>query len=136
MMLKQWLLPCLLVGVAACARNIEPTPELATVAIEWLMLVDDQRYDDAWLRAASILRSTVTRADWAQTMARVRQPLGDNIGRVLRSAHARTDPANSPRGDYVLLTYDSAFAADQVVETLTLYKEADGQWRISGYFVK
>jgi hypothetical protein len=50
---------------------------------------------------------------------------------------AKTNPAASPDGNYLLITYDSVFERKQTaVETLTLYQEADGRWRAAGYFIK
>lgn len=106
-------------------------------SVEWLTLVDDGRYDASWEAASEIFRSAVEKPDWLATVTKLREPLGHFRGRALRSVIAKTDPANSPEGEYILMTFDSGFDHRQdVIETLTMYQEKDGAWRTAGYFLK
>jgi hypothetical protein len=43
----------------------------------------------------------------------------------------------APDGQYVVIKYDTTFANKAAaVETVTPMREADGSWKVSGYFVK
>ena len=106
-------------------------------SVAWLALVDEGRYEASWEQASDIFRSGVKKSDWLVTLERVREPLGAFRGRALRSVIGKTNPAGSPAGEYILMTFDAAFEQRQdVIETLTMFQSDDGAWRTAGYFIK
>ncbi len=104
-------------------------------ADRYLTLLDRGQYDEVWRESAAIFQGAVTLEDWQGRMALAHAPLAKIRGRALRSAVKKTNPANSPPGDYVLITFDSRFGTQDVVETLVLFAEGD-RWLLAGYFIK
>jgi hypothetical protein len=67
----------------------------------------------------------------------VREPLGKVISRKLQSAQFTKSLPGAPDGQYVVIRYDTSFSNKQsAVETITPMLDKDGQWRVSGYFIK
>jgi hypothetical protein len=106
-------------------------------AQSWLALVDSGQYAESWDEAASFFQSKVTKEQWQTAMQSVRAPLGRVQARKLKSATYTTDVPNAPKGKYVILQYQTSFAnMKAAVETVTPMKEADGTWKVSGYYIR
>lgn len=129
---------CPMAAVAGDAKP-EPKPESAaqTAAEKWLALVDAGKYAESWQAAAAHLKKVVNEKKWKQTMAPVRGPLGKVVSRKLKSAAYTKELPGAPEGEYVVVQFDTEFASKKAaVETVTPMKDKDGQWRVSGYFIK
>jgi hypothetical protein len=64
----------------------------------------------------------------------VRNPLGPNTGRPLKSACFTPTLPDAPAGEYVVLHYQSHFDKGTArIETVTATPEADDGWPVSGY---
>ncbi len=99
--------------------------------------MDAADYGDAWHASASIFRAAVTIDNWEERAQSVRGPLGSLQRRIRRDVLSKTNPMSSPRGEYLMITFDSAFENNaSMVETVTMFQESDGSWRVAGYFVK
>jgi len=126
----------------AAVRAADPGPSEAQKAAEasarsWLALVDAGKYGESWDEAAAPFRSALSREQWIQALEKVRRPLGKALSRKLRAAHEATEIPNAPRGEYVVIQYDTDFAdRSGAVETITPMKDPDGRWRVSGYYIK
>jgi hypothetical protein len=108
-----------------------------TPAEEWLALVDAGDYAASWKTSASFFQAAVSQDQWAQTVAAVRRPLGDLVARKFKSAAYTKSLPGAPDGQYVVLQFDTSFANKKVaVETVTPMLEADGTWKVSGYYIK
>lgn len=106
-------------------------------AHHWLDRVDKANYDLSWQEAAEPLKKAVTSDQWKASIAKVRAPLGKMISRQpILVKYTQTLP-NAPTGEYVVVQYETRFSNQQTaVETVTPRREQDGQWRVSGYFIK
>lgn len=117
----------------------QPKPEqLAQQSAEsWLALVDSGKYAESWQQAASMFKAHVTKDQWQSMVGSVRDPLGKNTSRKLKSAKYTTSLPGAPDGQYVVIQYESTFEHKQsAVETITPMLDKDGSWRVSGYFIK
>lgn len=126
------LISCLLLG---CGSAIELTPEMRVGADKFLTLLDRGNYVGAWESSATIFKNSVTREDWDTQIGRVRGALGKAKTRTQRDAVNQKDPSNHPPGEYVLITFESGFERDDVLETLVLFRQ-DKEWLLAGYFIK
>jgi len=125
----------LLGGLVLGAENREEAAQSAAEA--WLKLVDEAKYDESWNQAAKLFKGAVTQEQWRQAAGGVRAPLGKLVSRKLKSRQYTETLPGAPDGKYVLIQYDSVFSAKQAaVETITPMLDADGVWRVSGYFVR
>ena len=102
----------------------------------WLVLVDRQKYGESWDAAAKLFQDTVARDMWKDALGAARGPLGKLVSRRVKSAESRTSLPGAPDGKYVIIQYDTSFEKKSIVETVTPMQEADGSWKVSGYFIK
>jgi hypothetical protein len=112
--------------------------QLAQAAAEsWLVLVDNGKYAESWNQAAAYFKAAVTQDQWQKMLTTTRTPLGKMLSRKLKSAtYTRTLPG-APDGEYVILQFESSFEhKSSAIETVTPMLDQDGQWRVSGYFIK
>ena len=122
-------------GPAAAAEKPEDAAQAA--AESWLTVVDGGEYAKSWDQAASFFRGAVTKEQWAQAAAGVRGPLGKLVSRKVKSREFKTSLPGAPDGKYVVVQFDTRFANKaSAVETVTPMLDADGKWRVSGYFIR
>ncbi|HEV2453827.1 MAG TPA: DUF4019 domain-containing protein [Verrucomicrobiae bacterium] len=116
-----------------------PQPEAAArkSAEQWLTLVDAGNYAESWKTAAAYFQTAVSQDQWEHTIVAVRKPLGDLVSRRLKSAQYSKSLPGAPDGQYVVLRFDTSFANKKAaVETVTPMLDPDGQWKVSGYYIK
>jgi len=119
--------------------HANPTAEKAalTSADKWLALVDEGKYSRSWDQAAEYFRNAVTRDQWIASLKAVRAPLGKLVARKLKSKQYTKTLPGAPDGEYVVIQYETQFEKkNSAVETVTPMLEKDGQWRVSGYYIK
>jgi len=128
----------LLFATLAVAQDNTAKIKAAEAAAEsWLKFVDSGDYSQSWIEASSMFKAAVTERDWEQKIKAARAPLGALFSRTLKSAQYKTELPGAPDGQYVVIQYDSRFANKKsAIETVTPMLDKDGQWRVSGYFIK
>lgn len=105
-------------------------------AADWLRLIDAADHAGAWAAAASGFRRAVTRQAWVQASGGVRSPLGRVLERLERSARFARSLPGAPDGEYIVLQYQTTFEHKaKAVETVTVVRDTDGRWRVTGYFI-
>ena len=115
----------------------EYDPAAEQAAREWLALADASDGAGSWAASASLFRGAVTADDWSRARDAARRPLGQVLERRLRQARAETELPGAPDGEYIVLEYDTRFERKRAaVETVTPMRDADGRWRVSGYFIR
>lgn len=134
------LLGLLTLALAGC--NQQPAPGAADQAAiasaqTWVALVDGEKYSRSWEEAAAVAKAAVNQPAWETSIRAARTPLGKLVSRKLKSAKATTALPGAPDGSYVVIQFDTVFEHKAVaVETITPMLEKDGQWRVSGYYIK
>jgi hypothetical protein len=132
------LLLLTLLGICSSARAQQKPEELAQKsAAVWLTLVDSGKYADSWQEASQLFKAHVTKEQWKGALTATRDPLGKMLSRKLKSAtYSKTLPG-APDGEYVVIQYQTSFEHKQsAIETVTPMLDQNGQWRISGYYIK
>ena len=123
--------------VIARAGNVEPDSAAIAAAESWLKAVDDGHYAARWQAAAAYFRQAVTPDQWVQSRQAVRNPLGARVSRQVQSATYQTALPGAPDGEYVVIPFTTVFThPPQAIETVTPMKDADGAWRVSGYYIR
>lgn len=111
--------------------------EAVAAATKWLQRVDAGEYHAAWEEAAAYLRDAVPRDQWHQSIRAARPPLGAVIRRTLHTTEYHATLPGAPDGQYVVIQFKTEFENKQkAVETVTPMREADGLWRVAGYFIR
>ena len=106
-------------------------------ALEWLQRVDEEAYADSWDSAAKYFKNAVNKEQWVQMLRTVRAPLGKLLSRVPKRMAYRTSLPGAPDGQYVVIQFSTSFENKKsAVETVTPMLDADGKWRVSGYYIK
>jgi hypothetical protein len=144
--MKNTMLSLLLVLlVSACSHktesNVTDIPQAKAAAQksaeQWLALIDAGNYAESWKTAAGFFQAAVPQDQWGHTIAAVREPLGDLVSRQLKSAQYSEFLPDAPAGNYVVLQFNTSFAnKNAAVETITPKLDPDGQWKVSGYYIK
>ena len=125
------------VTAAARASDQAAVDDATKAADRWLKLVDAGDYKQSWETASSLFKNAVIADQWAQQVGSARKPLGALASRKLKSAQYATSLPGAPDGKYVVILYDSVFQNNSdAVETVTPMLDKDGQWRVSGYFIR
>lgn len=124
-------------AVRAQAPDAEAVRLATDAARQWLALVDSGDYAASWDRAAAAFQTAITKAQWTAALQQVRAPLGGPKTRELKSAVFSRSLPGAPAGEYVVIQFQTQFASSPGgTETVTPMKDKDGQWRVSGYFIK
>jgi hypothetical protein len=103
----------------------------------WLALVDAGEYSKSWDESAEFFKGVVPKSQWETSLKGVRKPLGKLIKRkVWERRYTRSLPA-APDGEYVVIKFNTSFEnKKKAVETVTPMLDEDGQWRVSGYYIR
>lgn len=134
-----------LVPLAVVAFVLQPlavaaeSPEVEAVkaAETWLALVDSGDYTKSWETAAVYFKGAVTKEKWEQSLKGVRPPLGKVLSRKVKSKEYATSLPGAPDGEYVVIQFETSFEnKTTAIETVTPMKDPDGEWRVSGYFIR
>jgi Protein of unknown function (DUF4019) len=109
----------------------------ASAAVAWLALTDAGNYSASWSAASSLFRQHVSQLQWQTAAANARAPLGALKSRKVQSATFTRSVPGAPDGEYVMITFASSFENKaSAVETVTPMLDADGTWRVSGYYIR
>jgi len=129
------------VGVTKQANVMSTNRPEVAAAIEsaksWLKLVDDGEYEQSWAQAAEYFRNNVSEQKWPGMVEPVRKPLGKVLSREVMTSTYMTELPGAPDGQYVIIQFKTSFENKQsAIETVTPMLDPDGQWRVSGYYIK
>ena len=106
-----------------------------TAARQWLAFVDRGDAQTSWGAAGKKFQSAISVAVWADALKKARARLGTVARRTAGPARFQKTLPGSPDGEYVQLLFSTTFANKaNGRETLTMEREADGGWRVIGYF--
>lgn len=130
-------LALLFVPLFTLAETDETEQVALGVAQSWLALIDAGDYAASWSNASVLFKNTVDKQQWEKVAKDARQPVGEVVGRSLKSATYTTSMPNAPEGEYVVIVFDSEFSKQKsVTETITPMLGEDGKWRVGGYYIK
>jgi len=119
------------------AVNAEKETAAVAAAEKWLAMIDAGQYEASWKACAELFRNAVTSEQWDQSMKAARVPLGKLISRKVMSKSYSNALPGAPDGEYVVIQFETVFENKKSsIETVTPMLEKDGEWHVSGYFIK
>ncbi len=123
--------------VSQAADNSKKEAAAIQAATDWLQLTDNGKYAESWETAATTFRNLISKEKWVNALKQVRSPLGKLLSRKVKSAtYTRTLPG-APDGQYVVIRFETSFANKKsAIETVTPLIDTDGNWHVSGYFIR
>jgi hypothetical protein len=121
-------------GAVGPATALTPSPD--DRAKQWLGLVDDQNYADAYKQLGPEAQGKITASVWSEKLSSTRGPLGAMATRTIQSIKLSNSLAGMRDGQYATVQFDSSFAHKaQATETVVLASDK-GAWSVVGYFIK
>ena len=121
------------------ATSEAPGKEAAAVsaAEKWLATIDEGLYAASWKKAAEFFRNAIKPEQWEQGMQVSRKPLGKLISRKVQTKTFKTSLPGAPDGEYVIIQFETSFENKEIaIEKVTPMMDKDGNWRVSGYYIK
>ena len=136
--LRALLVACALMAAAFSAHGQDPRETaVQATARDWLALTDKLDAANSWRTAGEKFRKQTAAEPWAKALQSAREPLGAVQQRAAVSTAFRKDIPGGPDGNYALLQFRTAFEKkSEGHESVTLEQEADGKWRVIGYFIR
>jgi len=121
----------------ASAGSSSPEQAGQASAEAWLALMDAGKYGESWTQASTLFKNGVDQKAWEKAATTVRTPLGKLESRSMKSRMFTKTIPGAPDGEYLVIKFDASFEhMKAAIETITPMKEADGSWKVSGYFIK
>jgi hypothetical protein len=126
-----------LVAPWAGGQQPDAVQDAVDAAKGWLALSDADDGAATWDHAAAPFQAAISKTGWSEALKRARQPLGAVKSRKLVSSEFKRSLPGVPDGEYVVIRYDTQFDHKaHAVETVVPMRDADGRWKVSGYFVR
>lgn len=130
-----WVL--LLMLMAPLLASADETEAAVNAGIHWLRKVDAAEHQQAYAEASNLMRSAVNFETWQKAIRDARGPLGVVSKRELVFRSLELSMPSLPGGEYAKLRFRTDFAGrSAVTEHVTMMREADGSWRVIGYFIQ
>jgi hypothetical protein len=106
------------------------------VAMDFLQLIDADKFAESWQMSADLMKEKVTEKDWVEKLNKARELSGTLVERKEKDASYSTSAVDSPEGEYISLVFESRFQrAEKVNEYITVMLD-DGHWKVAGYFIQ
>lgn len=144
----------LFLAIAATAHAASTVEVAARKQVdEWLAVVDQGQYGEAWAQCAPFFRLQIPREEFSKSLAQVRDPLGAVEKRELLKIFYATTLPDAPEAHYVIVQFKTKFAgraepAIEIVTPMLIDPEGDpvpviedplaaaGQWQVAGYYIQ
>jgi hypothetical protein len=118
-------------GAVGPATPMTPAPD--NRAKQWLTVVDDHNYNDAYKQMAAAAQGKISLSAWGAKMDQVRAPLGAMASRTLKAVKLTKVLPGMSDGQYATVQFDSSFAhRASAVETVVLTSDK-GAWSVMSY---
>lgn len=115
--------------------DMQKAEKARVAAMEFLHMVDAEKYAESWQAAADLMKEKVTKQEWIEKLTKARVLVGALVERSEEDASYSTTAKDSPDGEYIALTYNSNYQrVGKVSEYVTVMFE-NGHWKVAGYFV-
>jgi opacity protein-like surface antigen len=127
---------CLVCLATSIAQAQDPQRiAVQAAAREWLGFVDGGDAQASWGAAGKKFQAAIAADVWAEALKKEQARLGRVLQRTVGPTRLQTTLPGFPDGEYAQVLFDTTFAnTGDSRETLSLEREADGKWRVIGYF--
>ena len=120
-------------GAVGPATPLTPSPDDRSK--QWLNLVDDQNYNDAFKQLSASAQEKTPMGAWTAKIGQTRAPLGAMASRNIKAIKLTKILPGMRDGQYATVQFDTSFAHKaSAVETVTLISDK-GAWSVIGYSV-
>ncbi len=133
------VLGLLALALAGAALGQDPrAAQVQAAARDWLSLTDKLDATASFSAAGARFREPIDLKQWTEALAKARAPLGAVEQRtVAETAFDKAAGEGGTEFEIAMVRFRTAFAKKiESSETVTLEHEADGSWRVIGYFIR
>jgi hypothetical protein len=133
-----WALGLIALVVAGAALGQDPRAAQAQAAArDWLNLTDKLNATASFNAAGARFREPIDVEQWTDALAKARAPLGAVEQRTVAETAFDTVTEGGNQFEIAMVRFRTAFAKKvESSETVTLERDADGSWRVIGYFIR
>jgi hypothetical protein len=118
------------------AAHAQAEQAATEAALAWLELIDSGKYAESWEQSAAPFKNSMTAEKWANMVKPVQRPLGKLESRAVASREYMPSLPGGAKGEFVMIQFKTNFENKKnAIETVTPMLE-DGQWKVSGYYIK
>ncbi len=115
------------------ARHASEVDAAQQAALQWLAVVDAEKYADSWKQAAPFLKEHFAEKDWEKHLDTMRKPIDPMVDRTLHTTQYREQFPGLPKGAYVAFVWESYFGTrHQMLESVIMSYDGS-QWKPIGY---
>lgn len=108
-----------------------------SAAENFLQLVDSDRYSESWDVTSSFFKQQVSKQQWVNQLQGLKPAFGHTINREIKNQNYTKSLPGAPDGEYVVIQFSTSFANKKnAIETVTPMLESDGEWRVTGYYIR
>ncbi len=123
-------------GAAPGATATSMTPSPDDRAKQWLTLLDDANYTDAYAQMSSAAKGKTAMPAWQNRLVTTRQSLGAMASRNIKDVKLTKVRPGMSDGQSATVRFDSGFAKKAAaVESVTLISEKGG-WSVTDYSIQ
>ena len=126
-----WLLAT--TGQSAFASGGDHVDDGLTASKNWVAEIDAGRYDDSYSAASGEMRQKVPQNQWSLVLKTLRTPWGAVVSRRQLSHVYKPNGFEGTEGEFLVITYDTAFQKLPAATELIVLRWEDGEWRGAGY---
>lgn len=109
----------------------------ANVAANFLVLLDNGKFGEAWKQLSPKQQPSSNKDQWQSDVSRYRHQVGKLRRRTLLGAEYTTRVPGGEEGEYVVVTFMSSFERlGSGLEIVVPQLLPNGNWVISGYSIK
>jgi len=120
-------------GAVGPATPLTPAPDVR--AKQWLGLLDDENYTDAYKQMGLTAQSKTSSNAFSAKLAGSRSPLGAMASRTIKSINLSNNLPGMRDGQFATVQFDSSFAHKaQATETVVLASDK-GAWSVVSYSI-
>jgi hypothetical protein len=104
-----------------------------TASKAWVAQIDAGQYDESYAFGCDAMHDKVPQDRWAQILKALRTPWGSVVSRTQVSHIYKPNGYEGSEGEFLVITYDTAFQKLGLATEIVVLKWDGGKWRGAGY---
>ena len=117
-------------GLASAEDKVD---EALTVSKNWVGQIDAGQYDESYNFGCNAMHTKVTEDKWSTLLKTVDNMYGSVVSRKQVSHIYKPNGFEGTEGEFLVITYDTAFKKLDAGKEVVVLKWEDGKWRGAGY---
>ncbi len=103
------------------------------ISQSWVTQIDKGEYDESYSVASGEMHAKVPQDRWGLILKTLRAPYGSVVSRQQLSHVYRANGFEGAEGEFLIITYNTAFQKLDAAKEVVVLRWEDGKWRGCGY---